>query len=291
MDSTMTEMLLSTSRQVTPACHSYHAEVHALILGLEVTLSYLRFNRLQPRPTRLAVLTDSRSILTHLESISTRLRPLVYGPIRTIINLVTTLSSTIQVELVWIPGHVGIAGNEEADKQAGIGRRGTFAIGDSYPTSMLRAYIRDLRTDRLDQYLTHQSTLWTQKPERKGFLDPMQSPPDDPTRQRQTDVTLFRLYAGHTNTRDHWSRLGFEVETDRCRYCKTSVETAEHLVMKCPKVWRRADRESLDDLLVTYRSMTNEVATLSGVLKYREGPIFDALVRTVDDMVERGVRL
>ena len=69
------------------------------------------------------------------------------------------------------------------------------------------------------------------------------------------------------------------------------METAEHLVMKCPKVWRRADRESLDGLLVTYRSMTNEVATLSGVLKYREGPIFDALVRTIDDMVERGVRL
>ena len=64
----MTEMLLSTSRQVTPACHSYHAEVHTLILRLEVILSYLRFQPTQTptdptgRPDRLSIDLDAPGI-------------------------------------------------------------------------------------------------------------------------------------------------------------------------------------------------------------------------------------
>ena len=90
--------------------------------------------------------------------------------------------------------------------------------------------------------------------------------------------------------RDHWSRVGIETESEECRYCKATRETAEHIVMECPAVWRH-DATTRDDLLNTFGRVTGEPATLQMILNYRDGPIFDALERTVDELVKRGVVL
>lgn len=290
MNSDLTQVLQQSARRVIPPCHSYHSEVHAMILGLDLILSYIRFHG---SPRQLTILTDSRSLLTHLESISTQLRPLVYDSIEAIIDKLVTLSTHTKIKMIWIPGHIGIEGNEYADNMANSGRSSGLVMGDKYPISILRHHIRGVVDDELHHYLDENvknSSLWDDSPDREHFKTPMNSPKMNVRRLRQTDVSLFRLFSGHTNTRDHWIRIGIEVDDDKCRYCKTSKETAEHLVMECQVIWK-GNESIVDDLVNTYRSEMDESATLRKVLEHREGPIFDKLKRTIDELVIRGVVL
>ena len=129
-------------------------------------------------------------------------------------------------------------------------------------------------------------------PARDPWKVPRQSPPISTSMTRQVEVTLFRLFSGHANTRIHGSRVGWNVDVDetKCRWCELVPETAEHLMLECRKVWN-GDRTSLDRLRRIQLVELKGDLTFARLFDEREGPIYDAVVAVVEDLVERGVRL
>ena len=92
------------------ACSSYAAELTAMCEAVEW------IGRREDEWTTAAIITDSRSLLDALqgsggESTLRRLRERLWR-----LN-----EGGQRVTLVWVPGHCGLPGNEEADQLAGLG--------------------------------------------------------------------------------------------------------------------------------------------------------------------------
>lgn len=290
MDSTQSQTLTEMSRKVEPPCHSYHSEVHALIMGLQMLLTYL--TDMNPRQHEVSILTDSRSCLTHLESLPKKMRPTVYKTTVDIVDLIDQIQKWATLRMVWIPGHNDIKGNEEADRLAKAGLDSHQVISTVLPPSKFRYWIRTSFDKRLENNLNEtvtNSKVFPDAPRRGPFKYPMNSPPPDDERDRRVDVSLFRLYSGHTNTRDHWIRLKRDVESPECRRCKSHPESAKHLLLECPALW--SDQTLLDQLNQAMMSECKKVLDYPEMLKYRSGEVFDAIVGIVSWLVKCGVHL
>ena len=169
--------LLEESKKVIPPCHSYHSEVYALIMGLQLLINN---SDILAEVNQLCILTDCRSCLTHLESLARKMRPQVFESSEVIINLMDELQQLVSsIKLVWIPGHHGIEGNKQADLLAKDGRYENVTIGEDYPMSKFRYWIRTRNTERLDlrlQGTVKPSGIFPESPPRGKFMIPMNSP-------------------------------------------------------------------------------------------------------------------
>ena len=103
-------------------------------------------------------------------------------------------------------------------------------------------------------------------------------------------MSLFRLYSGHTNTRDHWSRVGSDPDTLDCRYCQAANESAEHIVMHCPALWSRR-MGPLNRLSEVQYEAYGRLLTFPELLSERDGVVHDSFIDVVDDLAKRGIVL
>ena len=290
LDSDGVRILYLDCRNVVPPCHAYYGEVEAMILGLEKVLE--RHCR-GGRRTKLCILSDSQSLLRHLEALRRRLRASVPESTKTLIRLLHEVSKFHQVQFIWIPGHEGIWGNELADQKAKEGLDSTVEMGHSYPISTFRLWARRETETNLEEFLKDtitESKVNPSAPPRTPFEEPRMSPPITKSMSRQVEVTLFRLFSGHANTRAHWSRLGLKVEDTQCRYCHDALETSEHLMTTCKRLWNR-DRSVLNNLRQVQDDHLGGDKSFRTMLGVRQGPVYDAVLAVVEKLVERGVRL
>ena len=119
------------------ACSSYAAELTAMCEAVEW------IGRREDEWTTASIITDSRSLLDALqgsggESILRRLRE----------RLWRFDESAQRVTLVWVPGHCGLPGNEEADRLAGQGcglKQGDVELDGATRRAMIRKIIKSLK--------------------------------------------------------------------------------------------------------------------------------------------------
>ncbi|GBM11149.1 hypothetical protein AVEN_243020-1 [Araneus ventricosus] len=119
-----------------PFCSVYTSELYAIYLGL-LKISTLKFKK-------PIIYTDSRSGINALRSAKHN-RPLVMQ----CLHLHHTLKKT-KIKYCWIPGHVGIPGNESADKAA----KSTNASREAFVP-----LIDALQADKLSQHRVWQR-IW-----------------------------------------------------------------------------------------------------------------------------------
>ncbi|CAL1294496.1 unnamed protein product [Larinioides sclopetarius] len=93
----------TVSERLHPFCSVFTSELYAIYLGL-AKITTLHF-------TKFIIYTDSKSSIAALRNVSSESHPLVMQ----CLNLYRDLKKFIIIKFCWIPGHVGIPGNERAD--------------------------------------------------------------------------------------------------------------------------------------------------------------------------------
>ena len=223
-------------------CTIFSAEAIALINALKTVKASQR--------KQFIVFTDSLSCLQSIqnEDISNQL-------ILTFLELYTVCTlQDKRIVLCWIPSHIGIPGNEEADKYA------KEAIEEDI-TPMEIPY-----TDFIPEVKAYINDLWQRTWDGSTDFLSMISPEVgktiyNPNLTRKEQVVLTRLRIGHTRLTH--SYLMKNEEPPRCSFCKVRL-TVQHIMEKCRKLTNlRAELitgENMQEIL--YNSDTNIIRFL-----------------------------
>ena len=152
----------------------------------------------------------------------------------------TTLGNLNKVTLAWVPGHVGIAGNEKADQLAKRGAQ-TPLTGPEPGVGISRSCAkRTIESWELNQ---HQNR-WSQTNGARHSKLMMRAVTTTRTKEilklKREDLQMVTgLITGHCATKQHLHTLGVINENPRCRFCSIENETATHLIFNCEALTRR----------------------------------------------------
>ena len=179
---------------------NYRAEVHFLKAATELLIEE------DCNQQNIVLLSDSLSTLQSLTNGPTDLRT------QQLHNSLHTLSGNNRVVLQWVPAHVGIAGNETADR--------LVKAAAKLPQPHSSTSYNEVKT-LLKQ---KQKSAWRQK--KPNGYDPQKD--QITTLDRRTQTTIFCLRTGHCGLRKHLKRLGL-ADSARCE-CGSEKQTPEHIL-------------------------------------------------------------
>jgi hypothetical protein len=150
------------------------------------------------------------------------------------LDALSELAGLNEVILVWVPGHCGIFGNEEADKLARqasakplLGPEPALGI----PRCLTREAIKNLT--EYQRYST-----WKDLPgQRHGKLfvgKPCKKRADDlPKLSRHLLRLTVAIFMGHAPVRGHLYTMGLFDGDPTCRFCRKETETLQHITCCC----------------------------------------------------------
>ena len=166
-----------------------------------------------------AVVSDSRSLLDALQGDAGESR------LRRLRERLWELSEDGKdVTLVWVPGHCGLPGNEEADRLAGLGcelEQTEAELDGATRRAVIRRGIKgqDVRHERLREVYT------------RGVREDEESAM---RREDRTDLTRFRT--GHHPKLRRWQVMVGREGNAECRLCGLGEESSTHLWTECGAV-------------------------------------------------------
>ncbi|GBN98259.1 hypothetical protein AVEN_43838-1 [Araneus ventricosus] len=183
------------------SCSVFTAETAAVLLALEKISDCLE--------RKFIIYTDSLSVLDSLKSfyMHSRHHPLVLN----VLHLLNKLASRDFNILCWVPSHVGIVGNEKADKAAKLA---TAPTNSSIPLTDFTKYSKLL-------FYTKWQRQWDTETDNKLHSVKPHVHPWPSLTTRKADTLLTRLRVGHTRyTHRH---LLFIEQTPMCSQCNSTV--------------------------------------------------------------------
>jgi ribonuclease HI len=200
----------SFSHKLHPSVSNFSAETIAIIKALDkLAVDQAR---------KFIVYVDSLSVLQSLSFPNHRSNPLIF---KVLSHLDELKSRGYTVLFCWVPSHVGIHGNEVADKAA---KNSVDLLSVALPYSDVKKYVEKLAHQKWQH---HWETLTLNK--LHAVKPVIQSWPYSPIRKK--DVILTRLRIGHTRFTHRHLLLG---ETaPHCTHCHV-IMTVRHVLIECP---------------------------------------------------------
>ena len=119
-----------------------------------------------------------------------------------------------RITLQWIPSHMGIPGNDTADKLAKEGAK------------MEQPHTIITYEEQISLIKETSILKWKEKHPHHDKKDPIYKLP------RKEQVTIFRLRSGHNRLREHMYKIKL-ADSPICS-CHTEKQNAEHILMTCP---------------------------------------------------------
>ena len=203
--------------------HPQHTVLAAELFGLLKCLQYVD----QMTTSNCVIFTDS---LTSLQILKGRSKTYMQT-IDNIKKLLLHLNTHRTVLLHWVKSHVGIQGNECADKAANMGHNSDRSVFFPLHREEFLCILREKFTKKWHQ-------CWRESciSQRKGLFlydirGGMVAESIVDTGCRTSDCIIFRMRIGHAALNKHLHKIGLS-ETDQCPHCG-EVETIEHFLLDC----------------------------------------------------------
>ena len=210
---------------------------------------------------RVIVLSDSQAALQRAQN--DQLGPGQTLAIEIIAKAQLLRDEGAEVTLQWVPSHIGIEGNERADKIAkeaaskpippGVDRYSSF----SYIMRQVKAQKR-LETRNWLYKVTYKGEI--KKRNRAYTLtEPLELEPQVSTVRKPLAKRFYQLKIGHAITASYLHRIK-RSNTPRCWWCNTAKQDIDHLLFECRR-WspqRRALYSDLRRLGITTPRMSEE---------------------------------
>ncbi|KAI5728073.1 hypothetical protein M8J77_011106 [Diaphorina citri] len=176
------------STRLHPLLSICNAELTAILFAINLFVSSQLNEDNQNRS--IIICSDSLSSLQTLQN-NFSLNPIA-AEIR---NLILKNKSKLNVQFIWVPSHVGIAGNEEADRLAKEALTSAHPSVNQIPIPDYKAYSKKkiLESWNSEWHNLQNNKLREIKPENKPWNPPY-------VINRKDQVCLIRLRIGHTNT-------------------------------------------------------------------------------------------
>lgn len=216
-------------RRINPTATILTAELYGLLLAVEhITKKKIR---------RSIIYTDSLSSLRAVNSVKRVTNALVLELQNKIIS---ASNKNIDIILCWVPSHVGIPGNEEADCAA--------CSASEKEVEMHKIPYRDYHTSLMHCIRAKWQKEWNNEIHNKlHMVKPVLSEWESARhRERFYEVVLCRLRIGHTRlTHGHLLRGD---EAPVCEHCDSQLSIL-HILVECPAY----DRERYKHFALLYK--------------------------------------
>ena len=206
---------LKEKRRMPPYSSVFSAELGAISLAL-FKLSSLPYQQ-------YTIYTDSQSALNAIEAFNPK-----HPGVRAIQeNIHILYRRNIEVAFCWSPGHVGIQGNELADRYAKAAVSDSSAKTNKCYYKDIKSYFHKLLYEKWNKEwdLIQENKLRSIKPNIYPWNTACQ-------KSRRDEVVLCRLRIGHTRLTHGY--LMAKQDPPQCNLCHTKV-TIKHLLLNCQR--------------------------------------------------------
>ena len=184
---------------------------------------------------RILICFDSQAALKALSG-----PKVTSGLVAECLNALLALASLNEVTLIWVPGHCGIPGNEEADKLARQASA-TPLLGPEPALAIHKCLAREAMKNWTE---SQHYKAWKNLPgHRHGklFIDkPCKKRADDLLKLGRHQLKMIvAILTGHAPVRKHLHLMGLFNGDLTCRFCRMETETVQHIICCCEALARQ----------------------------------------------------
>ena len=195
----------------------FTAELTAVLIALKLINSMKYQN--------YAILTDSLSALQALKNHSDKNRNDLIHQIYKEVNIIKANNNLVTI--VWVPSHIGLTGNEKADKAAKLGLGHEDKIDLSYSKKEIKSLVKDLYNDKYNQEWKKYegiSSYYAIQPRRVNKIHNYHP-------FRKVDVVITRLRFNKVVNNEYLNMIK-KSNDNLCKHCK-SRDTIDHIIFHC----------------------------------------------------------
>ena len=241
------------------------AETYGVKLAIEL------FHERRSQTQKLLICLDSLGTIqritnfTQQEELTRRVQNSIHGE----------LASGKELVLMWVPSHVGIIGNEEADK--------TAKEASLRPRENLLTPYKDFYPYIASKMLEIWGEQWTEENRDLKCLKPLPKKWESSKLHRREEIVLNRVRLGHTR-----ATHGYLFETEvlnsimpLCVYCEQELLSIRHVFLECLPLQTKRNEiivAALGGRPLTLENVLGETGAVKAALRFlREIGLFDRI--------------
>ena len=209
----------SIKKKLLNDCSVYTAETYAVLLAIKQIFTCGKMGE------KYLIYSDSRSVLSSLKQLMPASH--LVQEVQEWLSLVQ-VRKKLNVSLCWVPAHVGIEGNEQADKAAREAALSTNVMNFKVPyTDFKEKIFRFSKEKWQERWSSLQSNL------KLKIIKPHIGKWEQINSNRRVSIVLTRLRIGHTHlTHSFLLKSGDDRQVPYCNVCRSDI-TVRHILLEC----------------------------------------------------------